>query len=65
LTVTVSPTAAVVPVPVIRSVLTRLVGAAPDGTVTLGSVASGPLVGVVIAGVVLVEVVEVEVEVAE
>jgi hypothetical protein len=53
-------------VPVIKSVLTRLVGAAPDGTVTLGSVASGPLVGVVIAGVVLVEVeVEVEVEVAE
>ena len=62
---TVSPAAAVVPVPVIRSVLTSALGAAPDGTVILGSVASAPVFGVVIAGVVLVEVVEVEVEVAE
>jgi hypothetical protein len=45
----------------IRSFVTRLVGAGVLGTVIFGCFDSGPLVGVVIAGVVEVLVVEVAV----
>jgi hypothetical protein len=64
LTVTVSPSFAVVPVPVTKSLVTSFVGAAVFGTVMVGFLESGPLLGVVTVGVVEVEVV-VEVAVAE
>jgi len=53
----VSPSAAVAPVPLIRSFSTRVFGGGPDGTVIVGSFESGPVFGVVIVGVVVVLVV--------
>ncbi len=54
-----SPAFASGPVPLINSLVTSVVGAAPEGTVTVGLLASGPLVGVLAAAVGVEAVVEV------